>query len=91
MKISFVLANGNRYEGYFARGFKNGEGTFYHMHRGQIQKGIWQDDVCKTSMVQDEFRQQAQNPTQYPIPSVSESRQEGGDLKAFSQNGFMSC
>ncbi|XP_058986931.1 MORN repeat-containing protein 3-like isoform X2 [Musca domestica] len=65
-----LYANGNRYEGYFARGFKNGEGTFYHMHRGQIQKGIWQDDVCKTSMVQDEFRQQAQNPTQYPIPSL---------------------
>ncbi|XP_061389674.1 MORN repeat-containing protein 3-like [Musca vetustissima] len=61
-------ANGNRYEGYFARGFKNGEGTFYHMLSGQIQKGIWQDDICKVSMLQDEFRQQTHKPTPYPIP-----------------------
>ncbi|XP_073848935.1 MORN repeat-containing protein 3-like [Musca autumnalis] len=66
----WFYANGNRYEGYFARGFKNGEGTFYHMHSGQIQKGIWQDDVCKVSMMQDEFRQQAQKPTSYPIPAL---------------------
>uniref|UniRef100_A0A1I8P7L3 MORN repeat-containing protein 3 n=1 Tax=Stomoxys calcitrans TaxID=35570 RepID=A0A1I8P7L3_STOCA len=63
-------ANGNRYEGCFARGFKNGEGTFYHMHRGQIQKGMWQDDVCKASLVQDEFRSTAQKATPYPIPPV---------------------
>ena len=31
---------------------------------------MWQDDVCKVSMIQDENRQQAQQPTEYPIPKV---------------------
>lgn len=66
----FIIANGNRYEGNFARGFKNGEGTFYHVQTGQIQKGMWLDDVCKVSMIQDEYRQQAERPTEYPIPKV---------------------
>ncbi|XP_034668594.1 MORN repeat-containing protein 3 [Drosophila subobscura] len=47
-------ANGNRYEGHFARGYKNGEGVFYHMHTGQIQKGMWENDNAKTSLMQDE-------------------------------------
>lgn len=65
-----MLENGNRYEGHFARGFKNGEGTYYHMHTGQIQKGMWENDVCKVSMVIDEFRNQVDSPTPYPIPKV---------------------
>lgn len=65
-----LLENGNRYEGHFARGFKNGEGTYYHMHTGQIQKGMWENDVCKVSMVIDEFRNQVDSPTPYPIPKV---------------------
>ncbi|KAM7342328.1 MORN repeat-containing protein 3-like [Cochliomyia hominivorax] len=63
-------ANGNRYEGYFARGYKNGEGTFYHEKTGQIQKGIWENDVCKVSMLQDEYRQQAEQPTPYVLPKL---------------------
>ncbi|XP_053947945.1 MORN repeat-containing protein 3-like [Anastrepha ludens] len=62
--------NGNRYEGHYARGFKNGEGTFYHMHTGQIQKGMWENDVCKASMVMDDFRNQVEKPTPYPIPKL---------------------
>ncbi|XP_060657979.1 MORN repeat-containing protein 3 [Drosophila nasuta] len=46
-------ANGYRYEGHFARGFKNGEGVFYHMHTGQIQKGMWQNDNARVSLMQD--------------------------------------
>ncbi|TMW40273.1 hypothetical protein DOY81_014647, partial [Sarcophaga bullata] len=63
-------ANGNRYEGNFACGFKNGEGTFYHNHTGQVQKGMWENDVCKVSMMQDEYRHQADRPTEYPIPKL---------------------
>uniref|UniRef100_A0A034WTF3 MORN repeat-containing protein 3 n=1 Tax=Bactrocera dorsalis TaxID=27457 RepID=A0A034WTF3_BACDO len=66
----YFYQNGNRYEGHFARGFKNGEGTYYHMHTGQIQKGMWENDVCKASMVIDEFRNQVDNPTPYPIPKL---------------------
>ncbi|XP_030563442.1 MORN repeat-containing protein 3 [Drosophila novamexicana] len=62
-------ANGNRYEGHFARGFKNGEGVFYHMHTGQIQKGIWENDNAKVSVMQDEPEiRRNDKPTPYPIP-----------------------
>ncbi|XP_023162370.2 MORN repeat-containing protein 3 [Drosophila hydei] len=64
-------ANGNRYEGHFARGFKNGEGVFYHMHTGQIQKGVWENDNAKTSVVQDEPIIRCNDaPTPYPIPPL---------------------
>lgn len=49
---------------------KNGEGTFYHMHTGQIQKGMWLDDVCVTSVMEDVHRQRCDRPTPYPIPKV---------------------
>jgi hypothetical protein len=49
---------------------KHGEGTFYHCRSGQVQKGIWMDDVCKCSMMQDEIRSQALQPTLCPIPEV---------------------
>lgn len=63
------LANGNRYEGYFARGYKNGEGVFYHMHTGQIQKGMWENDNAKVSVMQDEPTIRCYTRvTPYPIP-----------------------
>lgn len=49
---------------------KDGEGTFYHVQSGQIQRGIWENDICKVSMIQDEYRQQAKFPSEYPIPQV---------------------
>ncbi|EDV98455.1 MORN repeat-containing protein 3 isoform X1 [Drosophila grimshawi] len=62
-------ANGNRYEGHFSRGYKNGEGVFYHMHTGQIQKGMWENDNAKTSLMQDERDiRRNDEPTPYPIP-----------------------
>lgn len=62
--------NNNRYEGNFARGMKNGEGTFFHIHTGQVQKGMWNDDVCKSSMILDYNRNQVDRPTPYPLPRV---------------------
>ncbi|KAH8290562.1 hypothetical protein KR054_003985 [Drosophila jambulina] len=62
-------ANGNRYEGHFARGYKNGEGVFYHMHTGQIQKGMWDNDNAKVSVMQDEPTMRCNTKvTPYPIP-----------------------
>ncbi|XP_037930359.1 MORN repeat-containing protein 3-like [Teleopsis dalmanni] len=66
----FFYLNGNRYEGHYAQGLKNGEGTFYHNHTGQIQKGMWENDICKTSMIIDEFRNQVDHPSEYPIPPL---------------------
>ena len=65
-----TLDDGNRYEGFFENGLKEGEGLFYHNKTGQIQKGIWEKNICRTSIMQDEFRQQAPNPTEYPIINV---------------------
>uniref|UniRef100_A0A1A9X3Q7 MORN repeat-containing protein 3 n=1 Tax=Glossina brevipalpis TaxID=37001 RepID=A0A1A9X3Q7_9MUSC len=62
--------NGNRYEGHFARGYKNGEGLFYHMQTGQLQKGVWENGVCKSSIIQDEFRNQVVSPTPFCIPPI---------------------
>lgn len=71
--IYFLLsANGNRYEGAFSNGMKNGKGIYFHKNTGQVQLGIWVDDVCKTSMIQDgDTRTQLSlSPTPYPIPEV---------------------
>lgn len=63
--------NQTRYEGFFVDGQKHGEGIFYHGQTGQLQKGIWQRDVCVVSIMLDgQHRQRSTKPTQYPIPSV---------------------
>lgn len=70
-RLHLFVVNGSRYEGSFTNGKKNGEGVYYHNKTGQIQKGMWVNDVCKTSLVFDEFRNQVQNPTKYAIQEVS--------------------
>lgn len=51
---------------------KNGQGIYHHINTGQVQSGIWLNDVCKTSMIQDDDTrtQISLNPTPYPIPEV---------------------
>ncbi|XP_044733280.1 MORN repeat-containing protein 3-like [Chrysoperla carnea] len=67
----FVQTNGNRYEGEFKAGLKHGKGRFYHLNVGQLQEGLWIDDMCKVStIIIIPFRQSALNPTEYPIPPV---------------------
>jgi hypothetical protein len=33
---------------------KQGEGTFFQVEAGRALKGIWMNDVCKCSMMQDD-------------------------------------
>lgn len=70
-KLKLCLGETSRYEGFFKEGLKHGEGTFYHLETGQVQKGFWSEGTCVTSIMQDEFRnQQCFRPTPYPIIPV---------------------
>ncbi|XP_015594249.1 MORN repeat-containing protein 3 isoform X2 [Cephus cinctus] len=62
-------ANGNTYDGQFFNGKKQGYGVFYHFDTGQLQEGVWDNDICLTSTMKDIcWRQSAIHPTPYPIP-----------------------
>ncbi|XP_055920842.1 MORN repeat-containing protein 3 [Eupeodes corollae] len=63
-------ANGSRYEGFFENGMKHGEGLYMHKETGQIQKGMWYQDVCKTSMMFDDFSQEASKPLKYDFKEL---------------------
>lgn len=65
------LANENRYEGTWKDDKKNGPGKFYYLTHGQIYEGIWLEDVAKCGTMKDFDRENAPEPTQYPIPKVS--------------------
>ncbi|EGW07464.1 MORN repeat-containing protein 3 [Cricetulus griseus] len=62
--------NGNRYEGSWERGMKNGHGRFFHLDHGQLFEGFWVDDVAKCGTMIDFGRDEAPEPTQFPIPKV---------------------
>ncbi|XP_070485170.1 MORN repeat-containing protein 3 isoform X5 [Equus przewalskii] len=64
------LKNGNRYEGSWQRGMKNGFGRFFHLNHGQLFEGFWVDDVAKCGTMIDFGRDEAPEPTQFPIPKV---------------------
>lgn len=54
--------NGNWYEGMWRNGLRHGEGTFYHNNHSQVQKGIWLNDGCTTSIIQDISESQSRVP-----------------------------
>lgn len=67
----FVRTDGNRYEGEWRNGMKHGQGRFFHLHTGQMQEGVWVENVCVFSkIVIIPFRQCALFPTKYPIQAV---------------------
>lgn len=69
--MKYFTANGNRYEGQFVKGKKEGRGTFYHIITGQEQRGFWSNDTCTNGTISDLYwRQSAPRPTPYPIPRV---------------------
>lgn len=53
---------------------KNGHGRFFHLDHGQLFEGFWVDDVAKCGTMIDFGRDEAPEPTQFPIPKVSEAR-----------------
>lgn len=72
--------NGNRYEGEWQQGMKNGQGRFFHLDRGQLFEGFWQDDVAKCGTMTDYGRDEAPKPTQFPIPEVGSQPSPEGPL-----------
>nr|XP_054094983.1 MORN repeat-containing protein 3 isoform X2 [Callithrix jacchus] len=64
------LKNGNRYEGCWERGMKNGPGRFFHLDHGQLFEGFWVDNMAKCGTMIDFGRDEAPEPTQFPIPEV---------------------
>ena len=76
--LSFPPENGNRYEGNWQRGVKNGSGRFFHLDHGQLFEGFWVDDVAKCGTMIDFGRDEAPQPTQFPIPEVGRSLQDPG-------------
>lgn len=72
----YFTDNGNKYEGQFVRGNKEGYGIFYHIVTGQEQRGLWKSDHFINGTILDaDFRQAARYPTPYPIPRVSKYNQ----------------
>ncbi|XP_028520652.1 MORN repeat-containing protein 3-like isoform X2 [Apis cerana] len=68
---SYYEDNGNKYEGQFVKGKKEGYGTFYHIITGQEQHGFWTSDLfINGTMLDADFRQCASRPTPYPIPEI---------------------
>ena len=74
----FPPENGNRYEGNWQRGVKNGSGRFFHLDHGQLFEGFWVGDVAKCGTMIDFGRDEAPQPTQFPIPEVGSSPQDPG-------------
>ncbi|XP_021042831.1 MORN repeat-containing protein 3 [Mus pahari] len=64
------LKNRNRYEGSWERGMKNGHGRFFHLDHGQLFEGFWVDNVARCGTMIDFGRDEAPEPTQFPIPKV---------------------
>ncbi|WAR03390.1 MORN3-like protein [Mya arenaria] len=64
------LPNENRYEGSWRDDKKNGPGKFYYLTNGQLYEGVWVDDIAKCGTMKDFDRNNAPEPTQYPIPKV---------------------
>lgn len=65
--------NGTFYKGYFLNGKKCGEGALKNLVKGKTMKGIWMDDSCATSILQDDVQDVNEITLQKCIPEVSES------------------
>jgi hypothetical protein len=40
-------ANGDRYEGHWAKDLKDGAGTFYYAQKGKRYEGVWKEDIAR--------------------------------------------
>lgn len=65
---TYVKTDGNRYDGEWEKGLKHGRGTYFHLNKGQVQSGIWVNDVCVFSVLENiPYRQCSLFPTKYPV------------------------
>nr|CAI5831337.1 unnamed protein product [Callosobruchus analis] len=63
-----IYQNGNRYEGNFFNDVKHGKGRFYFLNVGQMQEGVWCEDICIFSQLYNlPYRQTAKRPTIFPM------------------------
>ncbi|XP_023024696.1 MORN repeat-containing protein 3 [Leptinotarsa decemlineata] len=64
-----VYENGNKYDGSWKNSEKHGRGIMYFLTAGQVQHGIWRNNICVFSTISMlPFRQTAINPSKFPIP-----------------------
>lgn len=61
--VTFLDVNDQTfYKGYFRNGKKCGDGTLNYLLKHKIQKGIWMDGSCVTSILQDDVRNDSMIP-----------------------------
>ncbi|VEN40855.1 unnamed protein product [Callosobruchus maculatus] len=66
-----IYQNGNRYEGNFYNDMKHGKGRFYFLNVGQLQEGVWGEDICVFSQLYNlPYRQAAKRPTVFPLQKL---------------------
>lgn len=69
---TYVRPDGKRYDGEWKKGLKHGKGKLLHLNKGQMQLGVWVDDICVFSVIEDiPYRPVAEFFTPYPIQRVS--------------------
>lgn len=73
-----VERSGNRYEGCFYKGRKHGRGVYFLLATGQYMNGIWDKDMCVSSIMADiPYRQTSCMPTEYTINEVKLDNEAG--------------
>jgi len=65
-----ILEDGNRYEGNWYNDLKHGDGKFFYLNKGQLYAGTWVEGTPKCGELVDLQRQNADDPTQFPIPEL---------------------
>lgn len=60
---------------------KNGHGRFFHLDHGQLFEGFWVDNVAKCGTMIDFGRDEAPEPTQFPIPKVGNQSSWGPETR----------
>uniref|UniRef100_T1ITY5 MORN repeat-containing protein 3 n=1 Tax=Strigamia maritima TaxID=126957 RepID=T1ITY5_STRMM len=68
------IANGQRVECHWFKDKKVGPGKHYFPLTGQLLRGYWTDDVCRSGTIEDLDWRSAPNKTPFPIPKVSKSK-----------------
>lgn len=63
-----LLTSGNRYEGMWEFDKKHGDGKYFYLDKGQLYSGTWVEGTAKCGTMVDLQRQNASDPTQYPLP-----------------------